>query len=211
MKHGVIILGIIATIVLQSVAAFAQDYSLKGRSALEFNMGFWGGSNTSNTITTNGIRSEAKTNGFMGGLKYSHWIQEQVSATLSIGFLAGEVTSTVSFSGINQHSSIVVPVLIGVNYYFFNPAQEDAVHPFVSAAIGPYIGSETNSSVLSQNAHSETAFGGRFGAGIDFLLGDHFKLGAGAGYSVMTDFKNTVGAKTNYNGVDVLIGVGYIF
>jgi outer membrane protein W len=211
MKHGVIILGIIVTIVLQSVAAFAQDYLLKGRSALEFNMGFWGGSNTSNTITSNGIRSEAKTNGFLGGIQYSHWIQEQISATLSAGFLAGEASSTISLSGVNQHSSIIVPVLIGVNYYFFNPDQEDAVRPFVSAAIGPYIGSETENTVLSQNAHSETAFGARFGAGIDFLLGDHFKLGADAGYNVMTDFKNTVGAKTNYNGVDVLIGIGYIF
>ena len=211
MKHVGIILSIIATIVLQSIAAVAQDYSLKGRSALEFNMGFWGGSNISNTITTNGIRSEAKTNGFMGGIQYSHWIQEQVSATLSIGFLAGEATSTVSFSGVNQHASIIVPVLIGMNYYLFNPAQEDAVRPFVAAAIGPYIGSETNNTVLSQNAHSETAFGGRFGAGIDFLLSDHFKLRVGAGYNVMSDFKNTVGAKTNYNGVDVLIGIGYIF
>jgi len=211
MKHGGKILIIIVTIVLQSDTAFAQDYSLKGRSALEFNMGFWGGSNTSNTLTTNGIRSEAKTNGFVGGIQYSHWIQEQVSATLSIGFLAGEATSTVSFSGVNQHTSIIVPVLIGVNYYFFNPAQEDAVRPFVSAAIGPYIGSESNNTMLSQNAHSETAFGARIGAGIDFLLGDHFKLGAGADYNVMSDFKNTVGAKTNYNGVDVLIGMGYIF
>jgi Outer membrane protein beta-barrel domain len=211
MKHIGIILTVIMTIVLQSVAAFAQDYSLKGRSALELNMGFWGGSNTSNTITTNGIRSEAKTNGFLGGILYSHWIQEQVSATLSIGFLAGEATSTVSFSGINQHASIIVPVLIGVNYYLFNPAQEDAVRPFVSAAIGPYIGSETNNTILSQYAHSETAFGARFGAGIDILLGDHFKLGASAGYNVMSDFKNTVGAKSNYNGMDVLIGIGYIF
>jgi hypothetical protein len=130
---------------------------------------------------------------------------------MSIGFLAGEATSTVSFSGINQHSSIIVPVLIGVNYYLFNPAQEDAVRPFVSTAIGPYIGSESNNTVVSQNAHSETAFGARFGAGIDFLLGDHFQLGASAGYNAMSDFKKTVGAKSNYNGLDVLIGVGYIF
>jgi len=211
MKHVGIIISIILTIILQSVAAIAQDYSLKGRSALEFNMGFWGGSNTSNTITTNGIRSEAKSNGFLGGIQYLHWIQEQVSATLSIGFLAGVATSTVSFSGVNQHASIIVPVLIGLNYYLFNPAQEDAVRPFVSAAIGPYIGSETNNTVLSQNGHSETAFGGRISAGVDFLLGNHCKLGASAGYNLMANFRNTIGTKSNYNGVDALIGIGYIF
>jgi hypothetical protein len=130
---------------------------------------------------------------------------------MSIGFLAGEATSTVNFSGINQHASIIVPVLIGVNYYLFNPAQEDAVRPFVSAAIGPYIGSESKNTVLSHNTHSETTFGGRFGAGIDFLLGDHFKLGAGVAYNVMMEFRNTIGAKSNYNGVDGLIAVGYLF
>jgi outer membrane protein W len=211
MKPIGMFLTVIITTVLPSVAAFAQEYSLKGRSALEINMGFRGGVNASNTMTTKGIQSEAKTNGFLGGIQYSHWIQEHLSATISAGFLAGEATSSVSFSGTYQRSSVIIPVLIGVNYYFFNPDQEDAVRPFVSAAIGPYIGSETNNTLLSQNVHSETAWGGRFGAGIDFILGNHIKLGADAGYNVMTTFGNTIGAKSNYNGIDALIGIGYIF
>lgn len=194
-----------------SIVSFAQDVSLKKRSALELEIGFWGGAKASNTITTNGIQSEAKTNGFIGNIIYSYWIQEQLSITLSAGFLAGEVSSNVSLSSVNQHSSAIIPVLIGVNYYFLNPTQEDAVRPFLSAAIGPYIGSETNNTILSQSTHSETALGGRLGAGIDFLLSNHIKLGANVRYNLMSDFSNPIGARSNYNGADFSIGIGYIF
>jgi len=190
MKPIFISLIVILTIIMLSIVSFAQDVSLKKRSALELEIGFWGGAKASNTITTNGIQSEAKTNGFIGNIIYSYWIQEQLSITLSAGFLAGEVSSNVSLSSVNQHSSAIIPVLIGVNYYFLNPTQEDAVRPFLSAAIGPYIGSETNNTILSQSTHSETALGGRLGAGIDFLLSNHIKLGANVRYNLMSDFSN---------------------
>jgi opacity protein-like surface antigen len=98
-----------------------------------------------------------------------------------------------------------------VKYYLFNPGPEDAVRPFASAAIGPYIGSETNSTMMSQEAHSETAFGGRLGVGLDFLLGENFKLGVNARYNLMSDFSTPVGARSNYDGADGSIGLGYIF
>jgi opacity protein-like surface antigen len=211
MKPIFISLIVILTIIMLSIVSFAQDVSLKKRSALELEIGFWGGAKASNTITTNGIQSEAKTNGFIGNIIYSYWIQEQLSITLSAGFLAGEVSSNVSLSSVNQHSSAIIPVLIGVNYYFLNPTQEDAVRPFLSAAIGPYIGSETNNTILSQSTHSETALGGRLGAGIDFLLSNHIKLGANVRYNLMSDFSNPIGARSNYNGADFSIGIGYIF
>jgi len=199
------------TIILFSAGAIAQEYSLKGKSALEINFGLWGGAKTSNTATIMGIRSEATTSGFMGSILYTRWIQEQFSVTISAGFLAGEGSSTVRFLDAGQHASTVVPILIGVNYYFFDPSPDDGVRPFVSAAIGTYIGAEASNTILSQNAHSETAFGGRFGGGIDFLLSTHMKLGVNAGYNLMSEFPTPVDGRINYNGADVSIGIGYIF
>jgi len=211
MKPIFISLSVVMAIFIFSIVSFSQDISLKRRSALELEIGFWGGAKASNTITTKGIQSEAKTNGFIGNILYAYWIQEQLSITLSAGFLAGEVSSTVSITAVSQHSSVIIPVLLGVNYYFLNPTQEDAVRPFISAAIGPYIGSETSNTILSQNTHSETAFGGRLGAGIDFLLSNHIKLGVNVRYNLMSDFSTPVGARNNYNGIDASIGIGYIF
>ena len=211
MKFIHLLLIVVITEFLCSVISFAQDLSLNGRSALELNIGYWGGAKASNSLSPNGIQSEANTNGFTGNLLYIYWIREQYAVTLSAGFLAGEASSTVSSLGVSQQSSAIVPLLIGVNYYCFNPAAEDAVRPFVSAQIGTYVGSEANNTMLSQSAHSEAAFGGRLGVGSDFLISNHFMLSAKIGYNVMSDFHPTVGARSNYNGVDASIGLGYIF
>jgi hypothetical protein len=202
---------VVMAIILFGNVSVAQDYSLKGRSALELNIGFWGGGKSSNAVSATGFQSESKTNGLLGNLQYSRWIQEQLSVTIGLGFLAGETRSTASVFEVGQRASAVVPLLVGVNYYFINPGPEDAVRPFISAAIGSYIGSEASNTIVSQNDHSEAAFGGRFGAGIDFLLSNHVKLGINAGYNLMSDFNTPVGARYNYNGTDASIGIGYIF
>ena len=194
-----------------SIVIYAQDFSLKGRSEIEFNLGLWGGAKVANTITTTSIRSEAKTSGLAGNLLYAYWLREHFSVTLSVGFLAGEASSTVSTSGLNQHASSVVPVLIGMRFYLADPIPEDAVRPFLSAAVGPYIGSEATNTALSHEAHSESSIGGRVGAGIDFLLSRNFKLGASAGYNAMSGFETPVGARKNYSGGDFSLGVAYVF
>jgi hypothetical protein len=105
----------------------------------------------------------------------------------------------------------VVPLLIGVRIFLPYPEPDAQVRPFLSGAIGPYIGSEAKSTLFTQGTHTETSFGGRFGAGIDFILSNHFKLGANAGYNVMSDFSAAVGGRMNYNGGEFSIGIGYIF
>jgi hypothetical protein len=202
---------VVMAIILFSAVSVAQEYSLKGRSALELNIGFWGGGKSSNAVSATGFQSESKTNGLLGNIQYSRWIQEQLSVTVGVGYLAGETRSTVSVLEIGQRSSAVVPLLVGVNYYFINPGPEDAVRPFISAAIGTYIGSEASNTIVSQTAHSEAAFGGRFGAGLDFLLSNHIKMGMNVGYNLMTDYTSPVGARKSYNGADASIGIGYIF
>jgi outer membrane protein W len=204
-------LGVVVAIVIFSAISFSQDFSLTGRSALELNFGFWGGAKASNSLTIHGIQSEANTNGFSGTLLYSHWIQEQLSVTLSAGFLAGEASSTISPMTVNQRASAIVPILLGVKYYFLSPAQDDAVRPFVSTALGVYIGSEASNTIVTQNAHTETVYGGQFGLGLDFLLSNHFKMCVSARYNMMSDFSTPVGARSNYNGAEASIGIGYIF
>jgi opacity protein-like surface antigen len=201
---------IIALLLLSSIS-WAQEYVLKGRSALELNFGFWGGAKASNSVTMNGIQSEATTNGFSGSILFSHWIQEQMSVTLSGGLLAGEASSTVSASAIGQRASAIVPILIGVRFYFLSPVQDDAVRPFVSTAVGAYVGSEASNTILTQSAHSESTYGGQVGAGIEFLFSNHIKMGASVRYNMMSDFSTPIGARYNYNGADASIGIGYIF
>jgi hypothetical protein len=196
---------------LVCLCAFAQDSPVKGRSSIELNFGLWAGPSVSNSTGLNSFRAEAKAGAFVGGLVLTHWVQEYLSVTVSGGLLAGKASSSVNLMSVSQHVSSVVPVLLGVRYYALGSTADGNVRPYLSAAVGPYIGSEVNNTILSQESRSESAFGGRLGAGIDFFLGDHFKVGANAGYNVMGDFSAPVGARSNYSGADFSCGIGYIF
>jgi outer membrane protein W len=171
----------------------------------------WSGSNASASVGTHGVGVEIKNNAFVGGILFTHWVQEYLSVTLSAGLLGGKASSTVSLANVSQQVSSVFPVLLGVRYYFLGSSAEGEVRPHLSVAVGPYTGAEVSNTVLVQDARTETAFGGRFGAGIDFLVSNHFKLGADAGYTMTSDFNPSIGGRKNYNGGDFLIGIGYLF
>lgn len=192
----------------------AQTYSLTHRSSIEISIGIWNESSAGNQISTNGIVSNAKTNGLAGELSYTYWPQENLALNMSAGIISAEATS--GFSGTNilgptQRASTVMPILCGVKYYFLEPAPSSFARLYLSGAIGPTLGFEAKNSVNVQEAHSESALGGRFGVGVDVLWGQNFKVGLNAGYFLMTDFKESVGARTNYNGPAFAFNFGFIF
>jgi hypothetical protein len=189
----------------------AGSNTLKGRSTVELSIGLWHESRVGNELSTGGILSTAKTSGFLGGLSYAYWVKEDLSVGISAGALAGEATSEVSTRGISQRTSAVLPVLLGLRYYVGESSIDAPVRPFLSAGLGPFIGVEAKNELFSQESHSETALGTRLGGGIDFLLGQSFKLGATVGYDLMTDFSTPIGARKNYNGPDFSLGVGFLF
>ncbi len=202
---------ILLSMIIGSIG-IAQDLPLAGRSSIELSLGFWtGGASASATVGTAGVRSEAGTNGFSGGLAYAYWLQENLTLTFSGGLRSAEANSTVNLTSVVNRSSAVIPVLLGVRYYFLNPEPVDNIRPFVSLAVGPYFGAEASSTLLAQQSHVETAIGGRPGIGVDFRLGNHFKLGADVGYHVTADFRTEVGGRKSYNGGEFCFVLGYIF
>jgi hypothetical protein len=197
--------------ILSVPMAVAGDHSLKGRSSIELNIGFWHESKVGNEISTAGNVSTAKSSGFIGGLSYGHWFQEGLSVNASIGLLSGEATSSVTLSGASQRASSVIPILLGVRYYLPESSFGTPVRPFLAAAVGPFLGVESKNDFFSQESRSETALGARLGGGIDFLLGQHFKLGTTVGYNLMTDFSSPIGARKNFSGPEFTIGFGILF
>lgn len=194
--------------------SFAQMLTLKDRSVLELNFGIWGGANVSNAIGISGIQSNANTSSFVGSILYAYGIQENTSVTLSAGVLAAGASANVGLLGVSQESGSVVPLLLGVRYYVPSPEVGAKVRPFVSLGVGTYLGFESSSSIgftVVQESHSEAAFGGRIGAGIDFYLSNSFKLVANAGYNIMSDFSSPITGRMNFNGGDFSVGAGYAF
>jgi opacity protein-like surface antigen len=210
MKNVLLLSVVSALLFSMSASAYAQDILLKRRSGLELNIGIWAGG-ASTTVSPGGVTTEANIGAFAGGLLFSHWMKENLSVTISAGLLAAKASSSVSITSVEQQASSVTALLLGVRFYLPDPEPDAGVRPFLSGAIGTYIGSEAKSTLFSQGAYTETAFGGRLGGGIDFILSDHFKLGANAGYNLMSDFSTPVGGRNNYNGGDFSIGIGYMF
>lgn len=203
-----------ALIIFSGSSVFAQEFSLKNRSVLEINMGMWGGSKVSNTIGISGIRSTADASSFVGNVVYAYGLRENAAVTLSAGVLTAGASVNVGVPGVSQESGTVIPVLIGMRYYVPYPEPEAKVRPFLSLGVGTYLGYEQSTSVsltVVQESHSESAFGGRVGAGVDFYVSDYFKLVANAGYNVMSDFSSPVTGRSNFNGGDFSVGVGYAF
>jgi hypothetical protein len=194
-----------------TTALFSQPGPLRGSSAIDVNLGLWNEIQAGQRVSASGIKQSAKSSGFVGGLTYSYWMREYLAVTVGASLLSAEASSTISLSKIEQKASSVTSILIGMKYFLPQPEPEDRIRPFVAIGIGSYIGSEAESSLLSQTAHSESAIGGRLGVGLDALLGSWFKLGAQVGYNAMGDFKSPVGARSNYNGYDMSFGFGFVF
>lgn len=208
-KTRMVILALAALVSL-SMRAASQDILLKGRSCVELNVGFWSG-RAANTAGGTGIHTEAKLSGFVGGLTYSYGLEELWSLSLSSGLLAAQASSDAGILGVEQQASTVITLLLGIRYYLNEPSDETRVRPYLSGAIGSVFGSEAKNSLSGQVAHSETAPGGRIGAGVDFFISPHFKLGIDLGYDLMADFASPVGARKNYNGAEGVIKMGYVF
>ncbi|HQT91962.1 MAG TPA: outer membrane beta-barrel protein [Candidatus Kryptobacter bacterium] len=195
-------------------AVSAQGVVLKDRSVLEFSIGMWGGSKVSNTIGISGIQTTADVSSFVGNLVYAYNLREYMAVTLSAGVLAAGASSNVGILGVSEEAGTVVPILLGMRFYLPSPEPGAKVRPFLSVGVGTYMGFESNSSVgltVVQESHTETAFGGRFGVGADFYVGNSFKFVANAGYNLMANFSAPVTGRMNYNGGDFSIGAGFAF
>lgn len=210
MKTKTMLFLVLAPTVCWIDSSLAQMQPLKGGSAIELNLGLWGGAKAEQNLGIAGIRMSAATSGFTGNLTYCYWLREHAALTVSGALVAGEAKSDVTIP-IQQTASSVVSVLAGVRYYVPKPDPDGDIRPYLAASLGSFIGSEASNNILSQSAHSESTFGGRLGLGIDVFLGSLVKLGAGLGYNIMSDFRTPVGARTNYNGIDGWLGIGFVF
>jgi outer membrane protein W len=204
----------IAIVALCTATAFAQSdegYTLLGSSSLEFYGGLWGSSKATTTTGPGGVEVSALSSGFNGRMAYSYGLRDYLALTLSAGFLGGEASASTGSGGTTEEASAVMPVLMGMKYYVPEPLPGEVVRPFIAVSVGPYFGFEANSTLFQQEARAETVIGARLAAGVDFVLGRHFKLGVDVGYNAMSNFSEPIGARKNYNGADFSMGFGFMF
>ena len=205
----------LTTCFLLTLAVSASAISLEKRHQLGLRLGMWNQTTDVRTETgIGGVETSVKSDGFVGGIQYGHWLRENLALTFGISGMAIDISTNTGIMGVTEKTSSVASMLMGLKFYFPSSTLEGAARPYVSAAAGPFIGSQSSNTVgltVVQEERTETAIGGQLGAGVDFVTGRHFMMGAAFAYNLMSDFSDPVGGSKNYSGPEFSFSFNWLF
>ena len=196
---------VILFLVLQS-ASFSQSepINLSGRHSIFIDGGFKTNSTTSVIISTGTI--ETRT-GFVGGINYCYWFDNELAMTLSAGVF-GTSTST-KFNGVE--TSGIVPLLFGIRYYPEKLSLGSKGRFYAGLSLGQYIGFATKvKTFFATETISESVFGGAAVLGIDVFVASWFKIGPKLSYHFLSDYSEIIGTKKNLSGTAFAIEIGFV-
>jgi hypothetical protein len=155
---------------------------------------------------------ETSVQGFGGGLDYYRWFREDWAFAISASGRAVDATTYVGFPGTTTEATAISSLLVGVRWY---PTSRPTagVRPWVSALVGPYIGSGTvtRSGVPGTVVQTKvmTVPGAYLGGGVDFRIGGHFMLGISAGVDLPADFSEELAGTRNYRAFQMGMSFGW--
>jgi len=206
-------LGLLVLVILAAwlSPAAAQPALRQGRSCIEISLGLWTQASAKTQVTPENTTVSASTGGLSGALTYHYGLRDQLFLNVGASVVRAEANSNAGLSGVSQEASAVIPLQFGVRYWFFQPEEYASLVPFVQGSIGPVFGFEAQNTLMVQEARTETAIGGRISAGADLFTSRSFKIGLQAGFLLMTDFTQPVGARRNFNGPDFSLGVAFLW
>lgn len=197
----------------------ASDFSvpLEGRHGISLHLGFLNQVTAEREISSGGVSSETRVTGFSGALSYSYWVGPDWAVEVSGGLIDAETMISVAEDGVTSKSAGVVPLLFGATLYPGQVALGSSARPYVSLAVGPYIGFATNSNVggiVDEETVVESVLGLRVLAGVDVFVSKRFRIGVGGGYHFVSEFDEPIGKDKDYSGAEfafrfgVLLGKG---
>jgi len=189
-------------------------YAVAGRNRLEFLAGMAPGGETAGTGAT--VVSGSDGGGVLVGFQYTRYLRESLAFTFALNSVGGSSGSRVGPNGVFSGSAGVMTLGVGARW---NPMRGDlarqSLKPYVSARLGPVIGSSSGSSVtpgsVISGSMTRTAAGGLFGGGVDVHAGRRWSFGLEAGYHWMADFADPIGGRRNYSGFQLAAGFGWLF
>jgi hypothetical protein len=101
----------------------------------------------------------------------------------------------------------------------WNPLPGDhrsaVLRPFITGGLGPVIGTAEGSfvgrGVIVNGSTTRGTLGAFVGGGLDLHVARSFTLGMSAVYNGMADFSEPVGLRDNFNGVQIVLGIGWLW
>lgn len=206
-----------AVIVVFMVVTSASAGGLKKRHQIELRLGLWNQTTETRTeVRTEPIGTTSTTvnsTGFLGGLTYGHWLQENVALNLRVGVLTAEVeTETGVYPEITQ-TATVTQFLLGLKFYLPQADIRAPIRPYAGIFFGSFVGHQARieeGRSTTVDSRLEAAPGGQISAGVDFILGRRIMTSIAAGYNLMADFDQPVGGSDNYSGTELSFGLSFL-
>ncbi|UCD65054.1 MAG: hypothetical protein JSW34_06385 [Candidatus Zixiibacteriota bacterium] len=213
-----ITLGVVLVLALSGSAGAVikkkSRFRLQHRSQIELRLGLFDGVNLDGDFFYDGVVSRHTSDDLLVAVGFNHWADETLAFNVSVRVLASDYYSGVSSAGTYEAGYAVVPIFVGFRHYLGRPGSWSTVRPYLTAAGGPVIGSQSLSLVgydVVDETRTVTAGGAHLGGGIDFLVSRHVMFGVNGGYNLISDFDEPIGGHVNYSGAEFGVGFGFVF
>lgn len=190
------------------------EHSLQGKHRIELSVGFLSEVSVATEVTSGGVTIKSEASGVAAWIAYTYYFGNDFGVFTRLGVLDADAKTTVTGSTTIVESASVAPLLFGVKYEPSSLSFNADLRPYASLSIGPYIGSASNvrtGATTSTQSFTETALGSRIAVGIDVFIGRFITLDVGAGYHLVSDFKNRIGSEKNYSSPEFFLSFGVIF
>ncbi|MCU0373020.1 MAG: outer membrane beta-barrel protein [Ignavibacteria bacterium] len=182
--------------------------NLKGKHSINLNLGII--DNTSEvTVDINNVSTDMN---FQASMSYNYWFTDELAVEANFGYMSSSVNSNVSFSGVEQKTSVITPYYLGGKYSPCVLSIAENIRPFAFLLLGGVSGSGTEETVnytnVSTTSFTYTVFSFKSGIGADALINRYIKLGLFFDYLYMPDFEKPVGTRNNYSGINLSFSFG---
>ena len=188
-------------------------FPLDGRHAIWLRAGLLSRITVESSVTAGEVRSEVRDSGAIGALAYSYWAHPEWSVGFSLNILDAGASTSVETGAVKSEAATVVAILFGAAYYPEQLAVGSSLRPSGSVAVGPWVGSATNSEVgvtMVSESVSETELGLRVQVAMDLFFANRFAAGVALGYDFVTEFSRPIGSCQDYSGPQFSFGLGIL-
>lgn len=201
MRYSRIIIALVA-VPASAVIARAQTtdtLSLAGKSYFSASVALNG-----HDVATNDQHGQDARLRHVAAFGFTHFARSSVAVEIAAASLGADATN--SFTG--QHANTVGSLLFGLSYSPRELALSQSVRPFVSAMIGPYINTIADNTAAGRSAQTQSAFGSRLGAGMNWFFSRHFMANVMGEYRAVSRFDRPELLPVDPNGFSVSLGFG---
>lgn len=141
-----------------------------------------------------------QSTGFLASVAYAYWPHDEWGLEASASWLDAKVAGGSAAS--------ITALLMGVSYHPSALAIGSVVRPYLSGAIGPYIGSETGGTVRTVGVRTTAVVGARLGLGVDAFAWRWLRLGVRAAYHATPKFGDDLGRLQDGSGGQLSLEIG---